>query len=117
MKNSLVSHITGNTVHSLIAKNCTETFFKSQKSLSIKTYDKQYSIEVVDKEMIDSKFVIKYLKYLTKHSLLFLPLIVGAYTVKINNFSKLYYRRITERIFQFNEVFKKQHRIGYSQQR
>jgi len=91
LKNSLLSHVLENgLVASLLDKNCKESLFSSQKSLSIKTLDKQYSIEFVEDNFHKNiAFFKKYFKFLRKEKNTFIPSMLGIFKIKVNKFREI----------------------------
>ena len=92
--------------YSLTVSNAKELYFRNLKSICIKTYDKKYSLQIFEtneeindliinssnkknndiKELIDKYFI-----YLEDKGInnTFLPLILGIFKIKINNFKSL----------------------------
>jgi len=91
LKNSLVSHILENgMVVSLLDKNCKESQFASQKSLIIRTLDKQYGLEFVDESFYkNTAFFKKYIKHLRSEKNSFVPSILGIFKIKVNKFKEI----------------------------
>ena len=77
-------------VMSLLDKNCKEVQFTSQKSLIIRTLDKQYGLEFVDDNFYkNTTFFKKYIKHLRREKNSFIPSILGIFKIKINNFKEI----------------------------
>jgi len=72
----------------LICKNCKDEYFKSMKTLSLKTNDRKYIIDIFSNILYDdSKNTILelYLNHISKQKRTFLPILFGAFKIKINN--------------------------------
>ena len=93
--------------YSLTAANAKELYFKNLKSICFKTYDKKYTLEIFeineeknnliinpsnkrDKYNI-SEIITKYFIYIESKGITntFLPIILGIFKIKINNFKSL----------------------------
>lgn len=90
IKASLTSHVTKD-FQFLISSNSRENYFRSLKTFSLKSSDKHLLIEIFD-DVLDSKYskrnISLYLDHIKiKKSETFLPLLLGAFRVQINNFS------------------------------
>jgi hypothetical protein len=83
---SLLSH--NSDFPFLICKNSKNEYFKSMKTLNLKTNDRKYTIEIFPNVLNDdSKNLIleEYLAYITSKSNTFLPILIGAFKISINN--------------------------------
>jgi hypothetical protein len=97
LKASLIAHssLFARNWNSLLIKNCREEYFKKGDKIVLKTYDKQYNIELVDnnslfyKENSRTNFLKAYFKHISENKISFLPLIIGIYKIRINNFSPM----------------------------
>ena len=87
-----------NNFASLTAANSKEEYFKNIKNFSLKSYDKNFNIdffETEDDEIIPNNIIdmiIKYFNYVQKgkgQTGTFLPLLIGIFKVKINNFKTI----------------------------
>ena len=88
---------------SLLAFNAREEYFCKLKNTSIKTYDKNYTLDIFDTDDRDISFdssgnnrdfailLDKYFAYMHEKGIngTFIPFLVGAFKVKINNFKTL----------------------------
>ena len=90
------------TYWSLLASNGKEEYFNKLKSTSIKTYDKNYNIDIYDtnddeinyiekKNTGMSLILEKYFNYIHGKGIngTFLPTLIGVFKIKINNFKTL----------------------------
>ena len=91
LRNSMLAHALENgTIASLLDKNCKEAQFINQKSLIIRTLDKQYGLEFVDDNFFKKiTFFKKYIRYLRQEKNSFVPSILGIYKIKINGFREI----------------------------
>ena len=87
-----------NNFSSLTAANSKEEYFKNIKNFALKSYDKNFNIdffETEDDEIIPKNItdmIIKYFNYVQKgkgQTGTFLPLLIGIFKVKINNFKTI----------------------------
>ena len=72
----------------LICKNSKNEYFKSMKTLNIKTNDNKYIIEIFSNVLNDdskNSILEEYLAYITSKSNTFLPILIGAFKISINN--------------------------------
>ena len=72
----------------LICKNSKNEYFKSMKTLNIKTNDNKYIIEIFSNVLNDdskNSILEEYLKYITSKSNTFLPIVIGAFKIEINH--------------------------------
>ncbi len=84
--NSLLSHSCNYPF--LICKNCKDEYFKSMKTLSLKTNDRKYIIDIFANILYeDSKNNILelYLNHISNKKKTFLPILFGAFKITINN--------------------------------
>ena len=82
--------------YSLLASNGKEEYFSKLKNTSIKTYDKKYNLDIFDtndgelnenmSQLLDTYFAYIHGKGINGT---FIPLLVGAFKIKINNFKTL----------------------------
>lgn len=97
LKESLISHLSTSTAswNSLLSKNCKEAAFKKQKKLLLNAYDRLFSFEICNEDSIFAKdstledFIPKYLQHMKNNNKSFLPVVLGVYSIKINNFKEL----------------------------
>ena len=111
--NSLKSHLfysnirkndyQNNKYLSIISSNAKEEYFKNISNLSIKTYDRQFSIDIYEtnddeislninnKNINIANFLDKYFNYVKARGFIgtFLPSLLGIFKIKINNFKTL----------------------------
>ena len=87
IKKSLISNLHNES--SIIVKNIKEDFLDN--GLVIKTFDKQCTLELLDDDFFKkkSKVMKNYLKHILKSKHSFLPIILGAFTMKINELKPL----------------------------
>ena len=72
----------------LICKNSKNEYFKSMKTLNLKTNDRKYTIEIFSNVLNDdskNSILEEYLAYITSKSNTFLPILIGAFKISINN--------------------------------
>ena len=72
----------------LICKNSKNEYFKSMKTLNLKTNDRKYTIEIFPNVLNDNSknsILEEYLAYITSKSNTFLPILIGAFKISINN--------------------------------
>jgi hypothetical protein len=95
VKESLLSHVNATTWLSLLNKNSKEDYFRKQNKLLLNTYDRLYSIEFYSDESIFSSelkcrnFIKNYFRHMESNKKSFLPLILGIYKIKIDNFKEM----------------------------
>ena len=82
--------------YSLLASNGKEEYFSKLKNTSIKTYDKKYNLDIFDTNDGDlnesmSQLLDTYFAYIHGKGIngTFIPLLVGVFKIKINNFKTL----------------------------
>ena len=82
--------------YSLLASNGKEEYFSKLKNTSIKTYDKKYNLDIFDTNDGDlnesmSQLLDTYFAYINGKGIngTFIPLLVGVFKIKINNFKTL----------------------------
>ena len=82
--------------YSLLASNGKEEYFSKLKNTSIKTYDKKFTLDIFvtdDGELNDSmsQLLDTYFAYINGKGIngTFIPLLVGVFKIKINNFKSL----------------------------
>ena len=82
--------------YSLLASNGKEEYFSKLKNTSIKTYDKKYNLDIFDTNDGDlnesmSQLLDTYFAYIHGKGIngTFIPLLVGVFNIKINNFKTL----------------------------
>ncbi len=84
--NSLLSHSCNYPF--LICKNCKDEYFKSMKTLSLKTNDRKYVIDIFSNILYENSrnnILELYLNHISKQKKTFLPVLFGAFKIKINN--------------------------------
>ena len=72
----------------LICKNSRNEYFKTMETLSLKTNDKKYIIEIFSNilnENSDNYILEQYLKHLLEKKITFIPILIGAFKIKINH--------------------------------
>ena len=80
---------------SLLIKNILEENFNQMKGLSLKTTDKRLYIDILSNHNNKIKqdklklFINDYLDYINENNDSFLPIILGVFNVKVNNFNEL----------------------------
>ena len=80
----------------LICKNCKDEYFKSMKTLSLKTNDRKYIIDIFSNILYDdSKNTILelYLNHISKQKRTFLPILFGAFKITIESFCNFYIKK------------------------
>ena len=95
--NSLLSHLNNKIkddyfFQSLICSNVQEEYFNSLKNLSIKTKDKEFQIDIFQTESISidlDSILENYYVYISNTTNTFLPILLGTFIIKINNFSSM----------------------------
>lgn len=96
IKSSLYSHVSPNgEFNSIMGANLSEEYFKNLHNLLIKTYDKQYIMDIYHcKDSNNSLGNIddalkKYFKYINEANGTFIPILVGIFKIKINDFQSM----------------------------
>jgi hypothetical protein len=72
----------------LICKNSKNEYFKTMKTLNLKTNDRKYTIDIFSNVLNDNSknsILEEYLNYITSKSNTFLPILIGAFKISINN--------------------------------
>ena len=96
IKSSLYSHVSPKgEFYSIIGANVSEEYFKNLHNLIVKTYDKQYIMDIYhcsdgysSVQSVD-EVMKRYFKYINEASGTFLPVVVGVFKVKINDFQSM----------------------------
>ena len=95
--NSIISHTKNkdkNIIESLISSNINDKYFQYLNNMSLKTKDKEYQIDIFHTKMNDfnesfDNFLQRYFFHTVSNSSSFLPIILGIFKIKINNFTPL----------------------------
>lgn len=92
--NQIITSLLSHNFSSLLSKNSKEEYFKSLRSLCMKTYDKKLIIEIYSDIDFNNKkmnsFINQYFTHLNHNKAnTFLPILVGVFKVKINNFRNI----------------------------
>lgn len=88
VKKSLISHADKTTL--LLSKNSRSETFRDFKSLSIKSGDSLFTIDIFEDVITNGKannVIVEYLNHITAKANTFLPLLHGIFWIKANNFS------------------------------
>ena len=96
IKSSLYSHVSpSGQFNSVIGANVSEEYFKNLHNLLIKTYDKQYIMDIYHCSDSNNSLgnvddaLKKYFKYINEANGTFLPVLVGIFKIKINDFQSM----------------------------
>ena len=101
LSNSLIEHLNirnkfknFSLFKSLICSNIKEDYFNSLKNLSLKTFNKEYQIDILNMNNISYDLDIlleRYFIYISNTTNTFLPILLGVFLIKINNFKPLFF--------------------------
>ena len=99
ISNSLIEHLNirnkfkdFSLFKSLICSNIKEDYFNSLNNLTLKTYNKEYQIDIVDMNKMSNDLdsqLERYFIHISNTTNTFLPIILGVFLIKINNFKPL----------------------------
>ena len=95
--NSIISHMKSkekNIIESLISTNIQDKYFQFLTNMNLKTKDKEYQIEIFHTKMNDfsenfDNLLERYFFHIGSNPSSFLPIILGVFKIKINNFIPL----------------------------